>query len=177
MYFGHVAIWTGTKAEVIDAGVWADPVVQRHAEHISNESDPHSRDEHQIIEALRNGVKLSTLDHFLNVDDVAILRPVFPDGAASDMKREALLLAFRQVGKQYDFNFDVNTTDKIVCSELAYVSFPSTEKMLGRHSISPNNAAELAGNNFPLEAVMFYHDGELVEPSAQRTKIKELMAR
>ena len=117
MYFGHVAIWTGTKAEVIDAGVWADSVVQRHAEHISNESDPHSRDEHQIIEALRNGVKLSTLEHFLNVDDFAILRPVFPDGAASDMKREALLLAFRQVGKQYDFNFDVNTTDKIACSE------------------------------------------------------------
>ena len=30
-HFGHVAIWTGTKSEVIDAGVWADPVVQRHA--------------------------------------------------------------------------------------------------------------------------------------------------
>lgn len=180
-HFGHVAIWTGTKAEVIDAGVWQDPVVQRHAAEISNESDPNSKGENQIIEALRNGVQLSTLEHFLNVDDFAILRPIFPDDAASEFKREALLLAFRQIGKQYDFNFDVNTTDKIVCSELAYVSFPSidwsTEKTLGRHSISPDNVAELAWNNFPLEVVMFYHDGELVDANAQRIKMKELMAK
>ena len=179
-HFGHVAIWTGTKAEVIEAGVWEDPVVQQHADNISNGSDPHSKDEHQIIEALRNGVQLSKLEHFLNVDDFAILRPVFPDGAAGELKREALLLAFRQIGKQYDFNFDVNTTDKIVCSELAYVSFSSidwaTEKTLGRHSISPDNVAQLAWNNFPLEVVMFYHNGELVDANAQRMKMRALMA-
>ena len=178
-HFGYVAVWTGTKAEAVAAGIWDDPVVQQHADRITSGSDPHSRDEHQIIEALRTGVQLSRLEHFLNVDDFVILRPVFPDGAAGDLKREALLLAFRQIGKQYDFNFDVNTTAKIVCSELVYVSFPSidwaTEKTLGRHSISPDNVAQLAWNNFPLEVVMFYHDGKLVDPDLQRTKIKALM--
>ena len=88
-------------------------------------------------------------------------------------------MAFRQLGKKYDFNFDVNTTDKIVCSELAYVSFPSidwpTEKVLGRHSISPDNVAQLAWNNVPLQLVMFYHDGKLVSEVNQMDKMKELM--
>ena len=71
--------------------------------------------------------------------------------------------------KKYDFNFDVDTTDKIVCSELAYVSFPSidwpTAKTLGRYSISPDNVAQLAWNNVPLQLVIFYHDGQLVDES------------
>lgn len=73
----------------------------------------------------------------------------------------------------------MNTTDKIVCSELAYVSFPSidwpTQKTLGRHNISPDNVAKLAWNNLPLELILFYHDGQLVEKENQLTKMKELM--
>ena len=88
-------------------------------------------------------------------------------------------MAFRQIGKKYDFNFDVNTTDKIVCSELAYVSFPAfdwpTEAVLGRHSISPDNVAQLAWNNVPLRLVMFYHDGERVPEGEQAEKMRELM--
>jgi uncharacterized protein YycO len=179
-HFGHVAIWIGTKSELIDAEVWENLVVQQYADQISSESDPDSRDEHQIIEALRNGVQLSTLEHFLNVDDFAILRPIFAEDSNDELIREALVMAFRQLGKKYDFNFDVNTTDKIVCSELAYVSFPSmdwpTEKTLGRHNISPDNVAQLARNNIPLKLVMFYHDGRLIEEDLQVERMKELMA-
>jgi len=178
-HFGHVAIWTGTKAELIDAEVWDNLYVKQHADQISNDSDPNSKDERQVIEALRNGVQLNTLDHFMNVDDVAVLRPVFDEDSRDELTRQALVLAFRQLGKEYDFNFDVNTTDKIVCSELAYVSFPSvdwpTEKTLGRHSISPDHVAKLAWNNVPLELVMFYHDGQLVDEDVQLAKMQELM--
>ena len=116
---------------------------------------------------------------FMNVDDLAILRPVFDEDTRHEDVREALLMAFRQVGKKYDFNFDVNTTDKIVCSELAYISFPvfdwPTEAVLGRHSISPDNVAQMAWNNVPLRLVMFYHDGELVPEDDQVEKMRELM--
>lgn len=178
-HFGHVAIWTGTKKEIIDIGVWDDQHVKQYADKISSETDPMSKDNYQIIEALRNGVQLSTLDHFMNIDDFAILRPVFEEGTEEEHAKEALIMAFRQLGKKYDFNFDVNTTDKIVCSELAYVSFPSvdwpTEKTLGRYSISPDNVAQLAWTNVPLKLVMFYHDGELVDEVVQVEKMKELM--
>ena len=178
-HFGHVAIWTGTKTELIDAGVWNNLIVNQYADALSSTSNPDSKDERQIIEALRNGVQLNTLEHFMNVDDVAILRPVFDTEDRDALVEEALLMAFRQVGKKYDFNFDVNTTDKIVCSELAYISFPSmdwpTEETLGRHSISPDNVAQLAWNNVPLKLVMLYHDGELVDPNSQVAKLRELM--
>lgn len=178
-HFGHVAIWTGTKGELIDLGVWESPYVQKHAEILSASSNENSKNEHQIIEALRSGVQLSTLDDFLNIDDFVILRPIFKEGKTGRLAKEALIMAFRQLGKKYDFNFDVNTTDKIVCSELAYVSFPSidwpTEKTLGRHNISPDNVAKLAWNNLPLELMLFYHDGKLVDPDNQLAKMKELM--
>ncbi|MDB9960459.1 YiiX/YebB-like N1pC/P60 family cysteine hydrolase [Oceanihabitans sp.] len=178
-HFGHVAIWTGTKAELINMDLWENSFVKKHANDIDNKNNPDSKDEKQIIEALRSGVQLSTLDEFINIDDFAILRPIFnPEEKEAQMK-VALLMSFRQLGKKYDFNFDVNTTDKIVCSELAYVSFPTidwpTEKTLGRHNISPDNVAKLAWNKVPLELILFYHDGQLVESDKQLLKMKELM--
>ena len=179
-HFGHVAIWTGSKAELIDAGVWDELLVKQYADQLSTDADPDSKDQKQIIEALRDGVQLNTLEHFINVDDIAILRPIFDESNAKEFRKEALMMAFRQLGKKYDFNFDVDTTDKIVCSELAYISFPSvdwpTEKTLGRHSISPDNVAQLAWNNVPLELIMFYHDGKLVEETIQLAKMQELMS-
>jgi hypothetical protein len=178
-HFGHVAIWTGSKAELIDLNLWDNTMVKEHASKISSSANPDSKDEHQIIEALRSGVQLSSLEDFMNIDDFAILRPIFSEEKDYALRKEALLMAFRQLGKEYDFNFDVNTTDKIVCSELAYVSFPSmdwpTEKTLGRHNISPDNVAKLAWNNLPLELVLFYHDGELVAADKQVDKMIELM--
>lgn len=170
-HFGHVAIWTGNRAELVDAGVWEELIVEQYSDELKGEQ--------QIIEALRSGVQLSRLEEFMNVDDLAVLRPVFDEDTREADVREALLMAFRQVGKKYDFNFDVNTTDKIVCSELAYVSFPAfdwpTEAVLGRHSISPDNVAQLAWNNVPLRLVMFYHDGERVPESEHAEKMRELM--
>ncbi len=170
-HFGHVAIWTGSRAELIDAGVWDELLINQYAAEINSER--------RIIEALRSGVQLSRLEEFLNVDDLVILRPIFDESTRDADAREALLMAFRQVGKKYDFNFDVNTTDKIVCSELAYISFPAfdwpTDEVLGRHSISPDNVAQMAWNNVPLSLVMFYHDGKLVPEEKQAEKMRELM--
>jgi uncharacterized protein YycO len=170
-HFGHVAIWTGSQAELVEAGVWDELIVNQYADEIDSE--------HRIIEALRSGVQLSRLEEFLNVDDLVILRPLFNEDTQDADAQEALLMAFRQVGKKYDFNFDVNTTDKIVCSELAYISFPAfdwpTDEVLGRHSISPDNVAQMAWNNVPLSLVMFYHDGKLVPAEEQDEKMRQLM--
>ncbi len=67
----------------------------------------------------------------------------------------------------YDFNFDVKTADKIVCSELAYWVFPDinwrTEFMLGRDSISPDNIINTVLNHRrEFSAVMLYHNGKEV---------------
>jgi hypothetical protein len=178
-HFGHVALWAGTQQEMIGLDVWSHEAVQPHQGMLAGADGPDSKSGHQVIEALRSGVQLSTLEHFMNVDDLAILRPVFEDDEREALMHESLVLAMRQVGKKYDFNFDVDTTDKIVCSELAYIALPSvtwpTERKLGRYTISPDNVAYMARKNVPLELVLFYRDGELVAPEEQLPLFNELL--
>ncbi|MBL4594014.1 MAG: hypothetical protein JKX68_09390 [Flavobacteriales bacterium] len=178
-HFGHVAIWVGTQKELKEKGLWEHEVVLPYHNKITPEGNKEdSKDGYCIVEALRGGVKLSSLEEFMNIDDIAILRPIFSDNI-SEKEKESLLLAFRQIGKEYDFNFDVNTTEKIVCSELAYVCFPQidwpTEKTAGRHTISPDNVANLCWNNIPLKLITFYHDGKKVVEKEQLVLLKKLM--
>jgi len=180
-HFGHVAIWIGNQKDLKEKGLWDHEVIQPHHNKITPDgNNEDSKDGYCIVEALREGVKLSSLEEFMNVDDIAILRPVFSDDI-SEKEKESLLLTFRQVGKEYDFNFDVNTTEKIVCSELAYVCFPQidwpTEKTAGRHTISPDNVANLCWNGVPLELITFYHDGTKVDEKRQLVLLKDLMTK
>jgi len=178
-HFGHVAIWVGSQKELKEKGLWNNDIITPYHQMITPQGQAEdSKDGRLIVEALREGVKLSSLEDFMNIDDIAILRPIFKDNV-SEKEKESLLLAFRQVGKEYDFNFDVNTTEKIVCSELAYVCFPQinwpTEKTVGRHTISPDNVAHLCWEGIPLELITFYHDGEKVVEEKQLILLKELM--
>ena len=154
-YWGHAAIWIGTEVELKELGIWEDPLVKQYHDNI--------RQGHGVVEALRAGVQMSSLPHFLNIDDLVILRNTKLDKKAL---AERIILALRQVGKAYDFNFDVETTDKIVCSELIYVVYIGiqwpTDKTLGRFTISPDNVASKALKGEPLKLISFFHDGQLV---------------
>lgn len=153
--WGHAAMWVGTEAELQALGIWDDPVVRPHQEAI--------RAGRQVVEALRSGVELNPLDRFLNVDDVAVLRHGNPEPAE---KAEAILQALRQVGKRYDFNFDVETRDRLSCAELLYhaygrVDWP-TRRQLGRAVIIPDDIAARALGGGPLAVVSLYDDGARV---------------
>ena len=155
-HWGHAAIWAGTEAELKSLGIWNHPVVQKYHESFKKD--------HAVVEALRSGVQMSSLSDFLNIDDLAILRNTHLN---REEVAERIILALRQVGKEYDFNFDVETTDKIVCSELVYVVYTGikwpTEKTLGRFTISPDNVASKALDGGPLKLITFFHDGQRVE--------------
>ena len=154
-YWGHAAIWVGSKEELITLGLWNEPVVVPY--HRQIEKGGH------IIEALRSGVQLNTLSHFLNIDDMAVLRENIND---TQQKKEVILRAFAQLGKAYDFNFDVETTDKIVCSELIYTAYPHikwpTSKTLGRYTVSPDHIA-MKTKERELELIALYHEGSKIQ--------------
>lgn len=155
-FYGHVAIWAGTEFELKALGVWDHPTVVPYHEKI--------RTGHFIIEALRPGVQINTLDHFLNIDDMLVLRD---ESLTKEQKKEFLIRAFAQIGKDYDFNFDVETDKKIVCSEIVYVVFHNidwpTEKALGRHTISPDHVASKVFDGTNLKPVLMYSDGKKIE--------------
>ncbi len=167
-HWGHAAIWIGTEQELKAIGLWGHPLVTRYHEQIKRGE--------LVAESLRTGTTLSSLSHFLNIDDLGVLRSREP--LTDDEMRETIILALRQIGKAYDFNFDVETTDKIVCSQLVYLAYDKikwpTESVVGRYTISPDNIAVKALDGGALKLELFYHDGKLVEQS-RLALMEELM--
>ena len=168
-YWCHVGIWTGSEIELKALGVWEElpklheDVVKKY-EYSGPDFHTAIRSGHQIIEALRPGVQINTLQHFLNIDDLGVIRF---QGQSNEQKKAYLLNAFRQIGKNYDFSFDVESTEEIVCSELVYVSYDDliwdTSKSLGRYTISPDQVARKLVDDDRFEPVLMYLNGKAVE--------------
>ena len=154
-YWGHAAIWLGNQQELIDLGLWNTQIIQNYQQQIQNQQ--------LLVEALRDGTKMNTLNHFLNIDDLVILRQ---KKMTRQDKQKIIELTLRQIGKPYDFNYDVETTDKIVCSQLVYLAYTQiewpTDNIAGRYTISPDNIALKALNNGELEIILLYIDGQLL---------------
>jgi hypothetical protein len=166
-YWGHAAVWVGTEAELKELGIWDNPLVVRYRDEI--------RGGRLVVEALRSGVEMNTLQHFLNIDSIGILR-------RPDLSREArantVIQALRQVGKPYDFNFDVESKGRVYCSKLVYLSYSGidwpTKRSLGRTTFTPDDVAVRAAKDGPLQLVTFYHDGKRVS-DAPTVRMAELM--
>ena len=123
-----------------------------------------------IIEAVGEGVIISPLEHIAKVDYFAGFRANLP-------KEEiflSILTAFSYYGAPYDFLFDFDSDDALVCSELIYKSFSETPDKKGLNFIGssfegkfffyPNDIArqyclEYESEKPALNLVIFY-DGE-----------------
>jgi len=184
-HWGHVAIWTGTREELIELGVWDQlPEMYQHAKGHRNYRGPSFQSSVEsgqyIIEALRPGVQINTLEHFLNIDDLGVIRPI---DLTRELKQKYLLLAFKQIGKDYDFNFDVESDREIVCSELAYVVYGDdhwqwpTDNAMNRYTISPDHVGSRAMESIvngkvtaaSFEPILIYHDGKRCKKKLDQT--------
>jgi uncharacterized protein YycO len=166
-YWGHAAVWIGSEAELRELGIWDNPVVARYRDEI--------REGRLVVEALRSGVEMNTLQHFLNIDSVGVLRK--PD-QSREARATTVIQALRQVGKPYDFNFDVESKERVYCSKLVYLCYSGvewpTKRSLGRTTFTPDDVAVRAAKNGPLQLVTFYHDGQRVS-TAPTVRMAELM--
>lgn len=154
-HYGHVAIWLGTEDQLKDLRVW-DQLPVRIKEKV--------RAGHHVVEALRPGVELNTLEQFLNIDDFLVIRDTRTN-ITDEYRRQAILQAVSQIGKEYDFNFDIHTHERIVCSEIAYVVFPDirwpVSEAVRRYTISPDNVVTMAvGPERIFEPVILYYNGK-----------------
>jgi uncharacterized protein YycO len=113
---------------------------------------------------------MNSLSRFMNIDDLAILRQ---PGLSLDKRREMLLQALRQVGKAYDFNFDAESTDRIFCSKLVYMTHADitwpTSRIMGRFTVSPDDIAKRAVVDPVLEVALLYHDGKEIGKEREKS--------
>ncbi len=160
-HFGHVAIYLGNKKELESLGLWNHPSLEPYKHEIENGK--------VVLEAVRSGVRLATLEEFMNIDEIAILRKNDILQKSDDLY-EAVLRGMLQIGKDYDFNFDVETLDKIVCSELIYLIFGNvswpTKYQLQRNTISPDNVGEIQyflGSKFTMETYFSAEEDKVLQ--------------
>lgn len=175
-YYGHVAIWLGSPEELGQMMVTYKgrmiplldhPDVLPHLEKISQGK--------VIVEALREpGVTMNTFEHFMDIDDLLIIRRenIDPNNIG-----DYVLKTIQQVGKPYDFNFDIETEREIVCSELVYIVFNDEvwpiDRSFGRYTISPDHVA-WKGAEGEYETIMMYADGKKI---AKGKEVSELRRR
>lgn len=166
-YWGHAAVWVGTEAELKELGVWDNPVVKKYHDEI--------REGRLVVEALRSGVEMNTLDHFFNIDSFGAIRK--PE-LSREARSKTIIQALRQVGKPYDFNFDVESKERVYCSKLVYLSYSGvewpTKRSLGRTTFTPDDVAIKAAQGGTLQLETFYHDGAKVN-EAPLERMSELM--
>lgn len=85
--------------------------------------------EFSVIESKANGVELYSLEESAYADYIGVLRPRLE----KIDKMKSLLRAFENFGKPYDFDFDFETRDELVCSELIYDSYLENSEKNGLH--------------------------------------------
>lgn len=137
-HFGHVALYLGTKEQLQNIGMWEHPEIIPYQEEIENGK--------VILEAVRSGVRLASIEDFMNIDEITVVRK--DNGLENpELLFEQIKRGMDQIGKAYDFNFDISTLDKVVCSELLYIVFGNvnwpTHYRLGRPTITPDDLAEV----------------------------------
>lgn len=79
-------------------------------------------DKKQVIHAISDGVLVEDIINFMRTDELLILR------APQEHVERALALAKSVVGKEYDFIFDFNNSNRFSCSELIYFCYPKLIK-------------------------------------------------
>lgn len=105
-HFGHVAIYMGTKEQLIDLGLWEQDFMKTFREQIELGNS--------IIEVRKEGIKFVKLANFINLDETAGTRI----NGLIDNAENVFKLLLEQFGKKYDFTFDAHTSHKITCAEL-----------------------------------------------------------
>lgn len=181
-FWPHAIVYVG-DAEKFDA-YFDDPRVRAHVRALAGEdlslaqylertwparwleyTRGDGEDPYRVIEAISEGVVFNTLHH-ASGDYLVALRPRLSKLA----KAQAVLHAFGELGKPYDFDFDFATDHALVCTELVWRSYRPAEgkegldlplaRVAGRQTLPANEIAriyaeEVDGAGQQLEFVYF----------------------
>jgi len=157
-YWPHGAIYVGTAEDLRRRGLDRNKHVKAHwDEFAAKDEEGH---EHVIIEAISEGVIFSSLEHSIGgADSVAVLRPRLGE----EEKNEAIRKAFSYAGRPYDFEFDFETTDTLVCTEVVYrayggnsgkIEFP-LEEIMGRKTMPAINLVKKFNREYETDEAQF----------------------
>lgn len=159
-YFGHVGIWLG------------DGIIAQLNNQITEKKDSTER---AMIEALRSGVQISTLDEFVDGEIFLIMRL----SKFTNRQKDLIVSNVRkQLSKDYDFNFDIESPEAITCTELVYLSYDFIDWQfrytMSRYTISPDDLVQTAIKSKQFEFPVLIKNG-IVFIQPDTTRIQSLI--
>ncbi len=139
-FWTHSALYVGDADDLKRLGVADNPAVKKHLEShgaTATEGSPRA-----VIEALGEGVIFNPLSRTLFADYAAALRP----GLDDEQIAWVIVRAFGHIGKPYNFDFDFDNEESLVCTQLIYLSFEGMvdfelRKIMGRPLLTPLSIA------------------------------------
>ncbi|MBT7608499.1 MAG: hypothetical protein HN576_02005 [Bacteriovoracaceae bacterium] len=138
--WGHVAVWLGTEEQLKEKGLWDTAEISPYQDKIQKG--------YSIFQVRRWGLEFSTLENFMKLDEISIVRHENIFKRSQNAIKRVYKNLFSQIGKSYDFGFDVMTTNEITCTEIITLSYGDivwpTTFTLGRVTISPDDMAEIS---------------------------------
>ncbi|MBN2296647.1 MAG: hypothetical protein JXM70_29735, partial [Pirellulales bacterium] len=175
-YWKHAALCLGSPDELISLGIEGHENVRpRWKQFLSGDDECSTR----VLEAMKDGVRIRSLDSPFASDALVVLRPSVPPSVVG----EALARGLFHEGKPYDFDFDLTRSDRLVCTEVIYRSFEGVGDMrfeltrrAGRLTLSAMDLVgmALADHHFrPLAVYCPGHGEEIVQGETVRRILRE----
>jgi len=174
-YWPHVALYLGDAKELQQLGISEQEPFQAHQVPGLEVSD----DGHRVLESMKDGVLVRSLQSPFASDSIAILRPHLE----LDSIGAGLIRGLGHAGKGYDFSFDFSRSDQLVCTEVVYRSYDGLDQMhfslvrrAGRMTLSGNDLVEMALARQCFDPVAVY--APMFEPAVSTgEEAAELMSR
>jgi hypothetical protein len=170
-HWPHAALFLGRASELACCGIADhDHVRERFAKLLDatpvtsvlapNQVDAWSDEgEHPcVLEAMKDGVKIRSINSALNSDSLVVIRPLLPPADIAN----ALAQAMMHEGKPYDFDFNFRASHRLVCTEVVYRAYEGVagvrfdlRRHVGRFALSTSDLLRmaLARQHFELVAV------------------------
>lgn len=162
-HWGHVAIWLGTKEELIALGIWDEEYFQPMRAFVEKGMN--------ILEIRKEGLNFQSLSTFINLDEIAVTRVSDIHNRAAEVYKELSL----QIDKKYDFKFDARSSDKITCSELIAFSYGNVNwketRKFNQVSLSPDDLAVITlDSQSGVEFVTYFKEIKNVDKNAEENQ-------
>jgi hypothetical protein len=115
-----------------------------------------------VLEAMKDGVRIRSINSALNSDSVVLIRPRLQPAEIAT----ALANALMHEGKPYDFDFDFCYSHRLVCTEVVYRAYEGVggvqfelRRHVGRFALAAGDLlrAALVGRHFEVVAVYLAH--------------------
>jgi len=144
-FWPHAILYVGTVDDLRKLGLDREPIVAAHLQAM-DENDDHGHTR-RVVEAVSDGVVMSSMEEATDADYICAFRPRL----SQEQIKAVIVEAFRHVGKPYDFEFDFQTADKLVCSELIYRAFRgklplNLKRTMGRWAMPTDDLVRLFTN-------------------------------